>query len=53
MLRAFRWFHTLDVIMSKKVGKLVKKKYFLRSNRERTKKDNTFAERNNCISFVN
>ncbi len=25
MLRAFRWFHTLDVIMAKKVGKLVNK----------------------------
>lgn len=25
MLRAFRWFHTLDVIIAKKVGKLVKK----------------------------
>jgi hypothetical protein len=25
MLRAFRWFHTLDVVTVKKVGKLVKK----------------------------
>lgn len=39
MLRAFRWFHTLDVITVKKVGKLVKKNtFFVVIGKEQKKK---------------